>query len=504
MSSRTSIAIEIGRRRVRAVAASRDQGRVEVECSLVSDVPASVDTDDAAALGAWIREHLDRAGFPKGRATIALAREHVGLKRLVLPTLDANELPDMTRLALQREMPFDAEQAVIDYVPLSRDGSSTTVLAVAAPARLLAHAREVAKVAGIGIERMALRVMGSASLLKSLDRHDHCTLAVDVTGSSVEFCVLEHGAIRFARAAEIPPPEGGGTLDAAAMIDAVITETRRTWMSFRIVEDAAAVERVMLMGDARVTADVAAPIAEILGAEATVLGRHPLVEPRRVSIDRVWPLVGLLLESTLGHETIDFERPRQPVDKHARTRRRAIMAAGLVAVLLLAGWTVGMRNLRVLRGDLDALRTRVSGLEPQVARYERGAARFQHLERWESIDVRWLEHLAFLEEIAPAPNEVVLDGWTGSLRAGDIRYDKRREKKRRWSVTSEISLVVEGEAKDRITADALRAALVRPAWYDTRSTGAESRGSGRLPFAFTFHVSTGEAAPPATPGEATP
>jgi hypothetical protein len=163
-----------------------------------------------------------------------------------------------------------------------------------------------------------------------------------------------------------------------------------------------------------------------------------------------------------------------------------------------------MGKLRNLRGDLVGLRSRVSALEPQVTRYQRDSARLQHLERWESIDVQWLEHLSFLNEITPPPNELVLDGWTGALRAGNVRYDKREKK---WTVTSEISLVVDGEAKDRITADALREALVRPDWYDTRSTGTESRGSGRLPYAFTYHVSTAETAPPLEPddaGEATP
>jgi Tfp pilus assembly PilM family ATPase len=338
MSSRTSIAIEIGRRRLRVVAASREQDFVAVRGSLVCDVPESVAIDDPAALGAWIRQELDHAKFPTGRATVALAREHVGLKRITLPTLDPNELPDMTRLALQREMPFDAEQAVIDYVPLSRDESSTTVLAVAAPASLLAEAREVAKAAGVGVDRIALRVMGSAALLRSGETNGRCTLAVDITGNSVEFCVLDGGAIRFSRAADIPRPESGGELDPAAIAEAVITETRRTWMSYRIVEASGDVERVVLMGDARVTEAIGPPIAEILGAETTVLDRHPRIDAGRVPIDRVWPLTGLLLESTLGDETIDFLRPRQPVDTHARTRRRAVMAAGALVVLVLGAW----------------------------------------------------------------------------------------------------------------------------------------------------------------------
>ena len=49
-----------------------------------------------------------------------VSREHVAVKRLTLPTIEVQELPEMTRLALHRDLPFDPQEAVIDFVATGR------------------------------------------------------------------------------------------------------------------------------------------------------------------------------------------------------------------------------------------------------------------------------------------------------------------------------------------------------------------------------------------------
>src|SRR5262249_22654600 len=125
--------------------------------------------DDPNAVGQWVAERMRAAKFPRGDAAIAIGREHVGLKRITLPTIDDSELPDMTRLAMQRELPFDAQSAVIDFVPVDRGQASTAVLAVAVPQPVIDFATAMAKAAGLGIERISLRTMGAAALLTTMD-----------------------------------------------------------------------------------------------------------------------------------------------------------------------------------------------------------------------------------------------------------------------------------------------------------------------------------------------
>ena len=114
MSSRHAIAVDLGRRRLRALLAVRGRapgagrGRpgLRVKRALIEDFPADMNLDDPQVVGQWVGQRLNAAGFPGGRATLAIGREHVVLKRITLPTTDDAELPDMTRLAMQRELPF--------------------------------------------------------------------------------------------------------------------------------------------------------------------------------------------------------------------------------------------------------------------------------------------------------------------------------------------------------------------------------------------------------------
>ena len=489
MAGRRVIAIEIGRAKLRAILATRDRRSLSVERVLVEDIPPHIAASPSGDQGQWVAGQLKAAGFPNGRATVALAREHVGLKRITLPSTDANELPLMTRLALQRELPFDAEQAVIDFVSVERTEQSTTVLAVAAPREVLMSTVATMRAAGLPIDRIALRAMGSAVIARSHDAdRDSNTLAVDVTGDGVEFCVIERGHIRFSRAAELPDQK-----EAEIVAEAVLMETRRTWMSYRIVEGAGEIERLVLMGPESVTRLAAPPIAEMLKAEEMNLDLHPLITSRLERLDRVWPLAGLLLEPALGGETINFAHPRKAVDRAARKRKRMLLAAGIAVVALLGVWTVLHRDLASRRAEVEALTTTHSGLSLPYRQSQRNFALLKHLEHWRGSDVRWLDHLLFVQTVSPRAGELVLDSWTGTLDFRGVEYDS---KERTWSAPKSVTIVIEGEAKDRATADALRERLVKAEWFTTRSIGTDAPGGRRLPFGFTYRLESTEAAPP--------
>jgi type IV pilus assembly protein PilM len=216
MASRANIAIDIDRRCLRAVQAEREGRRIEVKRMIVEPVPETVDGDDPDALGAWMRGRLEAARIPRERATFAITREDVALKRMAMPTTDETELPEMTRLALRRELPFDADGAVIDFVSLERRERTTVVMAAAVPREVLEFTRRVARAAGFGVERVSLRTMGSASLLGGMPRPEAGgTLAVDVTSHRVEFSVIVDGQVRFSRACDLPEnTEPAGLADA--------------------------------------------------------------------------------------------------------------------------------------------------------------------------------------------------------------------------------------------------------------------------------------------------
>ncbi len=356
MAGRRVTAIDIGRRRLRVLEADVDRDRLTVRRVLVQPLPPEIDADDPRTLGTWVGQTLREAGLSRTHATVAISREHVVLKRLTLPSIDDHELPDMIRLALLRELPFEPGSAVIDFACISRTATATTVIAAAAPDTVLATVRDAAATAGITVERMSLRTLGTAALVATNVTEGMVAgvLAVDISGDRVEFSVIVDGSVRFSRAGEIPPGD-----DPQVIAAAVVTEARRTWMSYRIVEDAENVRRAVIFGNHRVCTLVAKSIGEILNIDTEVFDRHIRVDASAAEpqMGPVWSLAGLLLAPMLDRDLIDFLHPRKTPDVASRKRQIAVGVFGLVLILVFAGITWARFDLADRRESLALSRT---------------------------------------------------------------------------------------------------------------------------------------------------
>ena len=502
MAGRRVIAIDIGRRRLRAIEADVDRDRLKVRRVLVEPLPPAMDADDPQTLGTWVGQTLRHADLATTHATVAISREHVVLKRLTLPSIDDHELPDMTRLALQRDLPFEPDTAVIDFACLSRTATATTIIAAAAPDTVLATVRDAAGAAGITVERMSLRTLGTAALVATNVTEGALggVLAVDISGDRVEFSVIVDGSIRFSRAGELPPGD-----DPQAIAAAVVTEARRTWMSYRIVEDAEDVQRAVVFGNHRVCELVAKSIGEILNIDTEVFDRHVRVDASGADAQMgpLWPLVGLLLAPMLDRDLIDFLHPRKTPDVASHKRQIALGVAGLVLILVLAGITWARFDLADRRESLGNLQDRKNTLLPQYLRYGRDFYKLAHLEHWESVEADWLDHLSYVATLTPPSDRVILDSWTGTIVFNGVKFDK---KTKQFSALKEIRIVVEGEAADRVTADAFRGTLVATESYDISTAGPDAQTGRRLPWAFHYNLRTRDATPrgPTAPGEVGP
>lgn len=480
-----AIAIDIGRRKLRALYAARTSNKLIVKHVLVEPIPETLSIDDPAALGVWVGDCLKKAKFPKGKITIAIPRERVGLKRLVIPTIANDELPDMVRMALSRDLPFDADTAIIDFVKIESDEAHTTVLAVAVPQEVLDFQRQLADAAGLSIDRISLRNMGSAALLESLYKSSlQGILAIDITGEGVEFSVVMDGTIRFARAAELPQLD-----DTTGSANAIVTETRRTWMSYRIVEESNVVGRAVIFGDLDICNKVAEPVHELLSVTTEVLKNHPLVKCNAEDMDGVWPLAGLLLEPLLDVQTIDFAQPRKAPDIAARKRKRILTTVGVIAIALFSLWTMANMSLKSLRQQAATLSSERSANLPQRLRFSRDELKLIHAKQLQKVNTDWLEHLVQLSSVAPTSNQLVLDSWVGSLEFKGATYDKKNSK---WAVPHSVRIVVDGEARDRVTADAFRNALVKGELYKLSSSGPDSAGGRRLAYKFNYRLGADE------------
>jgi hypothetical protein len=476
MAARSALAIGLSRRSVGVVRGKLGAQSLRIVGHLQTRIPDDVDPDDADALGTWLGEVLRANKLKADKATVAMARDQLGVKRLMLPSIDPVELPEMVRLSMQRELPFDAADAVIDFLPIDASESSTTVIAVAIPGEALAFVRRVMRAARVPVERVTPRVMWIGALLPIVDDDPSAPqLTIDVVGDAIEFAVVSDGRVQFSRAAEVADRPGEMT------VDAVVTETRRTWMSYRIVESSSDVVHATVLGPADIGENAAVEIASLLSVSAHRLGSHPRIDTESGDLGEAWPLAGLLLRPLLGRDVINLLEPRKAPDVGARRRQFALGAIGLFIVIVAGLSMLAMLEMKRLDTELATLTTKARAARPMRVRVKRDLLKQTHLQQWETVSVDWLAEIEKLASLAPGTSVLVLDGWSGSLDFPGVDYSRDGD----WSAPHSMRITLEGEAADRATADAYRDSLVETE-YTTSSSGADAAGGRRLDHGFTY------------------
>jgi hypothetical protein len=235
----------------------------------------------------------------------------------------------------------------------------------------------------------------------------------------------------------------------------------------------------------------------MLKIPVNVLEAHPKVDADGHDLDNLWPLAGLLVAPLANRSAglVDFAHPRKAPDLSARSRMRRLLAAAAIIIIALLGWTAARSDLQSLRTQAQRLREQQQHESPGHARYWRERYRVEHLQKWESIHADWLKHASHLASMSPPPDKVVFDSWAGTLKPGAIQFNKTNGK---WSSSQDVTIVIDGEAANRETADSFRESLVQTSIYNTNATGAETAGGKRLPFGFTYRLRTRAGSPTAS------
>ena len=383
MSKRISLAIDLGHNLLRA--AQVKPGRPDrVISTLFERLPDSVDIDDSEAMGRALAKAMTRAGMTRGPAVFALDRSITSFKRIELPTTDQDELADMVRLAVERDLPIESGEAVIDFTVIDRRDDSTLVEAVAAPMREIERIRDVAAAAGLSVARVAPRCHGALRFANP----DHPTLLVDITGEGLELVLAADGGIAWSRGVEIKGPD-----DGPPTAEQLVPETRRSWISYRLSSEQFDTPSLVVLGGDRAEEALDA-VAEATGLEASRFKGD-----RRIRGDAdmrgVWPLVGLLLPVSRS-TVVDLASPREAPDIAARWRQRILVIAGLAVVSAFGGWTLGNQDLDDLQAKADDLLEKARAARSEHLRFKRDGLRADHLERWTSVRPDWLEQLHFV------------------------------------------------------------------------------------------------------------
>lgn len=491
----THVAINVENDRLVAVMATAHARKVTVKGWLTAVRPAEVDQNDPGAIGQWIGAELKSAGMlrvaRRGRCIFAVPRGEVVLKRITFPPgIAPAELPAMVNLQMIRQLTVSPETAAIDFAEIPSAGSGhgadlslksgTTVLCAALQGDRLDWRRDVARVAGIKLGRVALKSSGAAALLAELSqRRGGAVLGIALGCGSTEFVVVENGQLVFARATDLVRPDGAGA-EQEAFAERVAVEAKRTWMSYRSTPDSPEIEAIMILGDDELAKRVArgCTAGMELPAEATAFPDFVELPGEMPAADRgaVAPLVGLVAEPVIGRPTLDFLHPRKAPDLAAARRQRALLGA-LAAILLLGGGYTAMQlDLAARERKVDDLKESWASQQVTYAEYVRAKAKAEHVARWSANRVDWAAHLRLLNDQLPDPRQSQLDELAGrSIDA--VQYnrpkDRREYSESDWVSRLQATFTLAGRMKDRSVADMLRTRLVDDSRYRLESKGPD-------------------------------
>lgn len=436
--SKRVLCLDWDRRAARVVQARVGGGRVLLEEAHARRVPANVDIDDPAAMGAFLKQTLERHNIKLRRAIVDVPRDRVHIHRLTLQPTPDNEVAAAVRFQAARELPYSVDEAQVDFVVMQRDenGRVTEVLLAAARLETLSRIQATLDAAGLTVARVGLRPYANMVSVGRLPGMLECrVLFVDVGPQVTEIDVFRGQTLSFSRAASVSVPFVAGELlredsrvlskqdlDEGALAEAVergvvdelLVEVTRTLQAFRATESNAPIDQIIVAGGAGVEEALVEALSErfglptmlfdptgVLGVDASEAAK---LQSFSAALGLTWGL------SAQGLLELDFLNPKKPIPAGQSLKRR-MQLGGIAAVALLGGAAVwAVADFVQLSREVEAL---VTSNDARVQKVR--AQRTLDVKSLEAMDWDaesrmgvWLDHLLDLTQQAIDPGKQML------------------------------------------------------------------------------------------------
>ena len=203
------------------------------EMERYAEVPLPYSAESAAQtdlLEAAIAQVVSEGSRPPDRIIAALDGESVSLRLIELPAGVEKKAAEVLPGELGAVLPFDVEDAIVDYQVVGRDESTIQLMAVAAPRQSVADRLHELQSAGVDPRELAVGAPAFDGLGELLGEslEDRTVLVIDVGPASTDFAVLTDGRCTFARTVS-----GGMDLVESGRRAQLATALQRTFASYR-------------------------------------------------------------------------------------------------------------------------------------------------------------------------------------------------------------------------------------------------------------------------------
>jgi len=422
--SRQWVAVEVDRRRVRAVGFRPNRGRCKFDVIGSSAHAEPIDTTDAAAVGEAVAKVLAELRLSGARAVMNVRRDEVILRPLSLPAgTPDTELASMVRFQVAKELSFAADQAVIDHLVADHyqavDGAAgpdgRTVLAAAVRTEVVEFYRQVALAAGVRLMRLGLRPQSIGRCVGRCVRHSagECVAVVNVTADETEIDLLIDGSLAFSRSVPIGMPDRAVWPDQRKpVVDAAVREVMLSVQSFQAVRPGGKVDAVLVCGDTGLEDDLIAALSTKVSTMCELFRpARALGLPTRSDGSAYAGLLGAAMDGSTA-ATYDFLNPKRPAVQ--RDPRRDRIAAAGIAVMALAAVLIGGGSwyLSNLAAESDRIARNLRNAEDADKKISKLTGRVRSIEQWADDSVDWLGHWARISAAFPPATDAYIRNFT--------------------------------------------------------------------------------------------
>lgn len=321
-----------------------------------------------------VRRALETCGVSDVRAILLIPRGQAILREFDLPEGSPEELVQMVRFQVERQMPLPVDQLHYSYIETGRGAGKVHVQVVAVPRETLDPVLAAVEGAGLKVSQAFISSFG----LLALYPNGGPAALVEVSGREAEIMVVEKGRMEFSRTAALADPPS-----AAALAE----EVGRTLLTYGARFPGKPVQKVVLAGDG--------PAAEKLAQELGVRLDRDVIHVGPGDLETA-AVAGICLGVSRGSPLPDLLKPPVAVKSFKVTKVHRIAGAAVLVLAMLVAWA--QVALSSKGAQLARRRTELKGLEPQAAEVQRMSHQTALAHQWYRDRYSWLDTFTVLSQ----------------------------------------------------------------------------------------------------------
>lgn len=370
-------------------------------------------TGSPAERGEWLRRELGRLGGAKGNVLALVPRDDAVLRRIDLPDVPDDALPDLVRFQAASKFAQPLDTLCLDYLPLPKvDGTAgRSVIAVAVPKARVDSIRGTCLAAGLQLAGVRFAPTAVAELMVRLDGAvlTRDELVLSQHAGRVEITALSRGLVVFSHWTRLSESEGLSPQQ-------VVAEVNRTLVAIRSQHAEFTAARLWLLLDSLDSAELSNLLASRVGCPVERADLSRVIETGPDSTEvaaapaRFAGLLGGLAASREARVAgLDFASPRKAAVQPDVTGQRLKLAgigAGLAALVFVGSTVLEFRDLS---SKTDGLVTEINDLDQLLARGKPVVASHTAIGKWLAGQNEWLGEWRDLSAALPGTDRMFFE-----------------------------------------------------------------------------------------------